>query len=287
MKRVVAPVGHDRGAGLECLLDIEDGRQLLQVELDLRHRFQGRCLRLGDDGDDRLALVTDAVLGQHELLLGLHPDEAQDRVAVVRDVAGRQGTDEAGNPLGGGEVDAPDPRVMERAPDHLQVEHAREGAVGGVPGAARHVADPVTPSDRVADDVEVGAHRGCPSSPACIAWRRDLDRSDDRSVPRAPADVARQRLRDVAAVRCRVVIEERLREHRHPRRAVAALECVGVQERLLQRVQSLRRRETLEGGHALPGDVLDRQQAGQHRLVIDENGAARRSRPGGSLPSWP
>ena len=112
-ERVVAPVGDDRGVGLERLLDVEDGGQLLEVEPDLGDGLQGGLLGLGDDGDDRLALEPDTVLGQHELLLRLDADEPEDRVRVVRDVRRGQGPDEAGHPLGLGQVDALDPRVMD------------------------------------------------------------------------------------------------------------------------------------------------------------------------------
>ena len=113
-ERVVAPVGDDRGAGLERLLDVEDGGQLLEVEADLGDGLPGRLLGLGEDRDDRLALEADAVLGEDELLLRLHADEPQDRVRVVRDVRRGQGPDEPGDALGVGQVDAPDPRVVER-----------------------------------------------------------------------------------------------------------------------------------------------------------------------------
>ena len=107
-------MGDDRRARLERLLDVEDGGQLLEVQPDLRDRFVGGLLGLGHDGDDRLALEADALLGEHELLFGLDADEPEDRVAVVRDVGGGQGPDEAGDSLGLGGVDAPDQRVVER-----------------------------------------------------------------------------------------------------------------------------------------------------------------------------
>ena len=196
-ERVVAPVGHDRRARLERLLDVEDRGQLLEVEADLRDGLVGRLLGLGHDGHDRLALEADAVLGQHELLFGLDADEPEDRVPVVRDVRRGQGPDEPGNALGLGQVDAPDLRVMERAPDHLEVEHAGEDAVGRELRPPGHVADAVAPADRLADDVELGLivpaparYRPSPRPPRRWPGRSACSRCTGRCCPSVPSAIS-------------------------------------------------------------------------------------------------
>ena len=214
-ERVVAPVGHDRRPRPERLLDVEDRRQLLEVEPDPGDRLEGRLLGLGEDRDDRLALEPDALLGEDELLLGLHSDKRQDRVAVVRDVGGGEGADKARDALRVGQVDPPDPGVVEGAADHLEVEHAGERPVGGVLGPAGDVADGVAPADRPADDVE-RAHPG--RSPVVpIVRAASVDRLDDGPVAGATADVAGQRRLDVVGPGCRVAVEQGLRDHHHAR----------------------------------------------------------------------
>ncbi len=166
---VRAPVGDDRGTRLERCLDVEDGRQLLEVESDPGHRLVRGRLRLGHDGDDGLALETDTILGQHELLFWLDTDERQDGVPVVRHVRGDQGPDEARHPLGLGQVDATDARVMQRAADHLQMEHAGEDAIRREGRPAGHVPDGVAPPDRAADRGQLGAHGVRSPTSSCLA----------------------------------------------------------------------------------------------------------------------
>ena len=79
-------MGHDGRARLERLLDVEDRRQFLEIEMDLRDGLECCRFGFGHDCDDRLALEADAVLGQNEFLFRLDPDQRQDRVPVVGDV---------------------------------------------------------------------------------------------------------------------------------------------------------------------------------------------------------
>ncbi len=100
---------------------------------------------------------------------GSTPIRAKDRVDVVWHVRGGQGADEARHALGLRQIDPRDPRVMHGAADHLEVQHAREGAVAVVPGLPGDVAMSVATTDGLADDVEVRAHRGRPSGLPAIA----------------------------------------------------------------------------------------------------------------------
>ena len=161
-------MGHDRGARREGLLHVEHGGQLLEVEAHRGGRLDRGRLGLGEDRDDRLAHVAHAIDGEDELLLGLDADQAEDRVHVVRHVLVGQRADVALDPLRPGQVDTADPGVVEGAADHPQVEHPREGEVGGVRRAAGDEADAVAALDRLADDVEVRRHRPA-SAAAAIA----------------------------------------------------------------------------------------------------------------------
>ena len=69
--------------------------------------------------------------GEHELLLGLDADEAEDRVDVVRHVLAVSARTKPGTRSASDRSMPPDPRVVERAADHLEVEHPGERAVGG------------------------------------------------------------------------------------------------------------------------------------------------------------
>ena len=103
--------------------------------------------------------------------------------------------------------------------------------------------------------------------------RRFLDRFVDLHVPRAAAQIARNRLLDPLAAGVRILVEQRLRRHQDARRAIAALRAAQVGERGLQRVQ---RRPAGEAFDRLDGLALafDRQhEAGEQRLSVHQHGA--------------
>ena len=65
-------------AGLQRIFDVEHGRQRLVVDPHLRDRLEGLALAVGDDGQDRLALVADLVDGQRRLVVLAEIDQAQE-----------------------------------------------------------------------------------------------------------------------------------------------------------------------------------------------------------------
>src|SRR5687768_10420883 len=75
--------------------------------------------------------------------------------------------------------------------------------------------------------------------------RRPQRRLDDVLVAGAAAQVARQRLADLALGRAGVLLEIRLDRQQEARRAEAALEAVALPERLLDRVEG---RDALQTG---------------------------------------
>ena len=72
----------DRRAGLQRLLDVEHRRQRLVVDPHLRHRLERLALAVGDDGDDRLALVAHLVDGERRLVVLAEIDQAEQRVEI-------------------------------------------------------------------------------------------------------------------------------------------------------------------------------------------------------------
>ena len=151
---VRVPVRDARRVGLERLLDVEDGGQLLEVQPDPLDRLDGGRLALGDDGHDRLAAVAGALGGEHLLLVRLDPDQAEDRVDVLRDVRGGQRADEPGHLLRLGQVDPADARVHERVADHLEMEHPGVADVVDVLGGPGDVAHAVAALDVAPHHVE-------------------------------------------------------------------------------------------------------------------------------------
>ena len=82
------------------------------------------------------------------------------------------------------------------------------------------------------------AHCGC----------RLFDRAHDAVMRAAAADIAVERLRDLAARRLRVFVEQRLGRDQDARQAIAALAGLLVDESLLQRVRALGAAQALDGG---------------------------------------
>src|SRR5690606_3762649 len=97
---------------------------------------------------------------------------------------------------------------------------------------------------------------------------------DDGLIAGAAAQVAGQRVGDLLPARVGVVVEQRLGDHDHAGGAVAALDGVLLEEGLLQRVQLISGVQPFEGEHLAARHVFDRQQAGEERLAVNQNGAA-------------
>src|SRR5262245_3092140 len=112
--------------------------------------------------------------------------------------------------------------------------------------------------------VSVGSTTRARSSVVSGISGRPFDRLDDVHIARAATDVALDRLANFRLARARVGIEEVLRGHQHPGRAVAALEGVRVAECLLERVELSVLRE--------PFDRVDRGAVGldrEHHAALD------------------
>ena len=78
-----------RRAGFQRLLDVEHRGQRLIVDADLCDRLIGLAVAVGDDGDDRLALVAHLVDRQRRLVVLAEIDQAEQRVEVMRYISCR------------------------------------------------------------------------------------------------------------------------------------------------------------------------------------------------------
>ena len=173
-----------RRAGPQRLLDVEHRRQDVVVDADRRQRLERLAVAVGDDGDDRLALVADLVDGERRLVVLAEVDEAEERVEVHRHVGAANDAPDARMPLGLARVDAPDARVRMRAPQHLEMQHPLELVVVEEGRGRGDMAEHVLPLRRLADLLEIVValvgedvlaqlqHRSCPFKRGARRGRR-------------------------------------------------------------------------------------------------------------------
>src|SRR5262249_47439489 len=102
---------------------------------------------------------------------------------------------------------------------------------------------------------------------------RALDRAENARVRGAAAEIARERLLDFGVGGLGIRVEQRLGADDEAVDAVAALERLLLDERLLQGMRIFRRAEAFERRDRAAADVLHLQRAGAHRLAVDEDGA--------------
>jgi hypothetical protein len=144
---------------LDRLLEIEDGGQLLVVDVD---ELSGvACLRRGsrrDDGDDLAGaghVVHDDGQVVGSLLLRVERPRVGDRALDVLDVGAGDDVDDARSRLGLSRVDGRDAGVGEGAAHQGEVQHAGQLDVVGPTGATRDEALVLLAAPRLAD-LEVG-----------------------------------------------------------------------------------------------------------------------------------
>ena len=94
-----------------------------------------------------------------------------------------------------------------------------------------------------------------------------VQRIFDRAIAGAAAEVSLERSAKVLPL-CLV---KRCAGHDHARGAEPALKGLGVEERLLHRVDAAVAGEAFDGGHGMAVGAKGRDQAAMHRLAIDQH----------------
>ena len=208
-------------SGPERLLDVEDRRQLLEVEPDLRDGLQAAASVSARIATMASPLNRTRSSARTNSSSGSTPMSDEDRVPVVRDVGRGQGADEPGT-RSASERSMPLIRAWwSGLRTILRWSMPGNDAVGGEDRPAGDVADAVAPRDRPADDVEVGAHRvGAP-----LAARRHRPRPRPRSPGRSADSPCSGRCCRRARPRCRRSSASGSRSSR----AVAIMTMPGVQ----------------------------------------------------------
>src|SRR5206468_1371622 len=102
---------------------------------------------------------------------------------------------------------------------------------------------------------------------------RHPDRLDDLVVTGAPAEIPEHPLPDLRLARVRIRVEERLGRHDLARGADAALKSAGVDERLLDGMESLVLGEALDGRDRAAVREDRQRDAGADHLAVEKNGA--------------
>src|SRR5919202_328394 len=98
---------------------------------------------------------------------------------------------------------------------------------------------------------------------------RALHRLDDPQVAGAAAQVARERLAQLALAGVRVLTQERLHRHQEPGGAEAALKRVRLVERALERVKLAVGRESLDGPEQAAVRLDGKHEARPHRFAVE------------------
>ena len=129
----VAALGEARRAVGHGLLEIGHEWQHLVLDIDEPHRLGRRLFTVGGDRGDLVAREADLV-AKDRLLAA---ERGLRRVEAVEDPA------DAGQCLRAARVDLPHARLRVRAPEHADVQHARQVEVLGVLRASGHPSDAV------------------------------------------------------------------------------------------------------------------------------------------------
>src|SRR3989475_7520456 len=136
----------DRRAVLDGLDRIEDGRDILVLDVDQRQSFFRAVGVEGADYGAHRADESDALTRQERHVEHAPSDQN------VRKIPGREHGQDAGEGLGLGRVDPEDPRVRQRAPEGFPPDQPGERHVSRIASLAADLLDAVEPSDRLPYD---------------------------------------------------------------------------------------------------------------------------------------
>jgi hypothetical protein len=152
----------------ERVLDRQDGRQHLVLDLDHGQSIGGGALVGRGEAGDRVADVRDLVEAERVLIA-----RPRDDAVGHRHVPARAARDDARECQRLREVDREDPRVRVRRAQDARVQHAREREVVGEHRRARDLAPAFDLAVALADDREGGpGFRGSGRAHSAPAFRR-------------------------------------------------------------------------------------------------------------------
>ena len=181
-------------------------------------------------------------------------------VEPARNVLPGEDVDHARHRHGLVAADRNDARMRMGRAQHLEVQQAIDRHI--------HCVACATGDDRFGEWVRQACAAGM-ASHVMLGLGDAVNRIADRTVAGTAAQIAFQRMRQV---RPSLVIERGSR-HDHARCAIAALERLRVEERLLHRMQCAVLRETLDRGHHASGGTEGRHQAGMDRRAVEPHRA--------------
>ena len=251
------------------LVDVADGRQDVVVH---RNGFQdvfGRAPVPGRDGAHGLTYVADLVhrsgVFRHGLLQAGGVAARPKRFGVPLHVLGRHHGKHVLPALGGLGVHPENARVGVGAPYEHRLQHAGFGEIVGVLTPSGYVPRPFLAARGKADIFIRASH--------FTLLRGFLHRCHDLHVSRAHAQIPRQTLANLLFAGVRVLAQQRVGRHDHSGRAVSALEAVVLDEGLLNGVQRVALRQTLDGGDLLAVGLHRKHEARFHQRAVQLHGA--------------
>ena len=141
--------------GLQRLLDVEHRRQRLVIDPHFRDRLIGLARAVGDDGDDRLALVAHLVDRERRLVVLAEIDQAEQRVEIDRHVGAADDAADAGRAFRFRRVDAAQAGMGMRAAQYFEMQHALQLVVVEIGRGARDMAEHVLALRALADLLQI------------------------------------------------------------------------------------------------------------------------------------
>ena len=145
----------DGRAWFQRLLDVEHRGQRLVIDPHLRHRLKGLSRAVGDDGDDRLALVAHLVDRERRLVVLAEVDQAEQRVEIDRHVGAANDAANAGRAFRFGGVDAAQAGMGVRAAQYLEMQHALQLVVVEIGRGAGDMPEHVLALRALADFLQI------------------------------------------------------------------------------------------------------------------------------------
>ena len=254
-------VVYHRRSSLERKLRIKNGWQDFEDNVDTAASFLGGSFAVRDDRRDALADMTDDVV-KHARVIGIRRDvfvSCSREEALWRIFVSQHGSD-AGHRKRRRRVDIDNPGVGVRRTKQLDVEQPLNGEIEREACGAGH-------------DLRAGRGRNAAAESftgRCILGVLSIaERVLNGSIAGAPANVPLQRNAQVAHLR---LVQGRTGQD-HAGRAEAALECLGLEERSLQRVQLIANPQAFDGRDFVSFGAECRYQTTVDGLAIDQNRA--------------